>query len=328
MTKFLTLLGSPTCLCGGSDATPASLRALDTLRNEARLVIGKLPLIVTREQESDLFAKATRAKATAFETEHFRVHCFNDALAERVARTAEAAFRTVVDDIFKGTAPKSWPMRCVVTVYPTPGDYRAGADPPEWSSGISRYRSRGGVLAGHSVSTYQTAPALLRKVLPHEVAHAVFSAYLGWPDSYPAWIQEGIALRCEGVARRRHFTRVVLAARETGALLPIETLTGSGTPPEDEVDVFYAESFYLTDYLIKKAPSLDAFLDFARALSTEDFDSALRATLRVNPATLEGRYHRFLDSVVSSSDAGLSLAPTRHPRIASFTMAAIPTGTR
>lgn len=315
-------------IVGRPDKPLDNPRDLDALRNEALLVVRKLPLIVTREQEADLFASATRANATAIQSAHFRIHCFNDALAERVARTAEAAFATVVADIFKGKAPQSWPMPCVVTVYPTVEDYHKGANPPEWSSGISRYRSLGGVLADHSVSTYQTVPALLRKVLPHEVAHAVFSAYLGWPDRYPAWIQEGIALRSEGVARRRHFARVVLAARDTGALLPIETLTGSGAPPDDEVDVFYAESFYLTDYLIEKAPSLDAFLAFARALSTEDFNTALRANLKLNPATLQGRYHRFLDSAVLSSGAGLSLAPTPHPRIASFTMAAMPTGTR
>lgn len=315
-------------IVGRTDRPLDAPGALDALRNEALLVVRKLPLIITEEQQADLFAKATRAKATSIETEHFRVHCFNDALAERVARTAEAAFTTVVAGIFKGKAPDSWPMPCVVTVYATLEDYRRGADPPEWSSGISRYRALGGVLAGHSVSTHQTAPALLRKVLPHEVAHAVFSAYLGWPDSYPAWIQEGIALRSEGVARRRHFARVVLAARETGALLPIETLTGSGAPPDDQVDVFYAESFYLTDYLIEKAPSLDAFLVFARALATEDFGESLQANLRLNPAALEARYHRFLETVIPSSGADLSPAGRPHPRMASLTMTAMPAGIR
>ena len=303
----------------------SATRALDALRDEAYNVVQAIPLVLTRDDESRLFAQSSR-QATTISTEHFRVRCFNESLAQRVARLAEMSYARIVDDVFEGAAPPSWPLPCRITIYPDESGYRLAAKPPGWASAVAQYQTADGELTGHTIDSYQTAPALLTNIIPHEIAHTVLSAHLGWPDACPSWIQEGIALRSEGVLRRRYFANVVCSAREVSGLLPIAVLAESAAPAQDQVDLFYAESFYLADFLLRRQGAINKLLGFARALSQDAFADALQEHFRMTPTALEQRYHRYLAGLRLSGE--VSQRPSSQARTFSAIRVATAAGTR
>ncbi|MFH0964001.1 MAG: hypothetical protein V2A58_08310 [Planctomycetota bacterium] len=280
------------------------------VRQAAGQLLARLSLVVTTEEERELFAAVDREHAGTLTSSHFRVHYYNEELARRVANAAEISLSNVRATLSGDSSDDAWPMLCDIYLHPDQDTYRQRTDEPPWATGVSSYKKVNGELRSMSISTFQAAPALLQNVIPHEVAHTTFSALLGWPDRSYSWIQEGVALHGEPALRREYFARVIRAKRETEGLIPLDSLVAAqGYPDQEEIDVFYAESFYLTEYLLTVADPGRFFIPFAQALSTDGFDTALAAHFGVDRLALARQWELYLEKVARSAEPASALRP-------------------
>ena len=270
------------------------------IRAEALKTLREFSLLVSPSQEEEIFASAGRESPSVLTTEHFNIHYYAEPLAGRVGHVAELAFASIREELFDNVVLEDWPTRCDLFLYPDRDAYIDKTAQPAWASGVAFYRKASDGSVSHSIRTFQSAPALLRNVIPHEIAHALFASYLGWPDRYDMWLHEGVALHGEFERRRPFFVGLVKCATDAGALIPLGALIETETyPAEEEIDLFYAESFFLTELLMKLAGGPRAFFPFTRAVSQTTLDEALHVHFGMDREELRQRWDAYLEDVAA-----------------------------
>lgn len=150
------------------------------------------------------------------------------------------------------------------------------------------------------------------KVIFHEYAHRVMAQYAR--ISYPVWYVEGFAEYFGATVIERDAVQVgafnpgadILSRRpwlDASRLLnPKIQSTGQQDIDDSYFQVFYAQSWLLTHYVLSKSERTQRFNEyFRRVAAGEDAVAALEPATGIAPLKLNGELRRHLDNLYSAS---------------------------
>jgi hypothetical protein len=218
-------------------------------------------------------------------SEHFEVHCPSAELASLLGDLAEKALRRVTSVVLQDAA---YPHSVIIEVHRTPQEYAAGAAATQpWSGGRFELTvdAAGNVRRVIHLVQLDAAgnfdPAILDRVLPHELCHLVLTEWFG-EQTCPLYLQEGLAVLSEFCEQD---DRIILAGASlaTGQDAALEWLTTRETYNGQELPLFYAQSYSLMSYLHERLTrgQFSGLLTQIRAGCT--LEEALQRTLAVAP---------------------------------------------
>ncbi len=205
---------------------------------------------------------------------HFIVHYKNaqDDFLDRLIEKAEDYYNEIADDLgFRRFDFWLWEKRANIYIYDAIQDYQAATGQPAWSAGCATVKEK-------VIKTFPYARGFFDAILPHEMGHIIFREFVGF-DNYkvPIWLDEGVASYQE-VFRRSIANKIVKEALEKNTFMDLEKLSKFNPPlvqDSELVNLFYAESLSIIDFLIKEFGS-DNFVLFCQNLrDKQDLDRAL-----------------------------------------------------
>lgn len=201
-------------------------------------VFTNLTLIQAKEEGSIL-------ESTHFAI-HYKVGAYDFAL--KVKEKAEEYYRQIIEELGFSQQKSFLKERKVkIYIYRDQNEYVAQTGQPEWSAGCANYQER-------SISGYRLANGFLFQILPHELGHVVFREFVGFNPNIPVWLDEGVACFVEPQRKWLSKRRVREALRK-GELIPLEKLSTSEISRQsdpEKVELFYAESVNIVDFLVEK----------------------------------------------------------------------------
>ncbi len=181
---------------------------------------------------------------------------------------AEADYQDVSDKIGYARYRDfwTWNARVPIVLYKDQKAYAKGTGQPNWSQGMAAVGHLSSIKRRMIIS-YLGQSEFYDGVLPHEIAHLIFHDFVGDEAKIPVWLDEGIAQQQQ--PRQQDTQRKILARlAAAGKLIPFEQLDKMDirhSKDENQVSIFYAESLYIVDFLIKTYGS-DSFREFCRFL--------------------------------------------------------------
>jgi len=260
------------------DAGPATPERAEIAREKAHRILAKDPVRLMVATKDERWIKVSPGDWQILATDHFVIFHRNAFVAEKVARAAEYWYNAI---IVHWTAPgtyRPWSRKCSIYLYPTREAYRKAMAQPAWIPAVSHVMAREGKLRDHRVSTYQTVRLLNESILPHELTHVVFPQLIGYPQTFPRWIHECMALLEEPDYKRNRFRRAVRTYLADEVTLDLKRLMAVGErPEEDEAQRFYGQCHALAEFLMSRG-GRTTLLQFARAAVKDGGEKALLAT--------------------------------------------------
>jgi hypothetical protein len=206
------------------------------------------------------------------ETPNFRIyHQQSTRLVDDVALIAEQT-RVDMQDRWLGRVQGNWEQRCDIYLHATGRDYWRSAGVPALARGSSRFTIRDGAVASRSIDLPCDQPNLLAAVLPHEVTHMVLAGQFG-DRPVPRWADEGMAVLAEPDEVVEHHLRKV--SRHRDELFNLRLLVEMDYPKNRSVDVFYAQSVSLVNFLVGQRGAPE-FVRFVKDGLRDGYGVALR----------------------------------------------------
>lgn len=225
------------------------------------------------------------------ETVNFQVlHVESDrALAERVARAAEAARETQVKRWGGSTATAAWVPRCEIVVFPNAQDFSRETLQAADSPGFSTMGMNAGRIVLRRIHLRADHPNIVKAVLPHEVTHVVL-ADLFPHQQVPRWADEGMAVLAEPAAEQSLRASDLHAPLKAGRVFRLGDLMVMDYPDSRHWSLYYAQSVSLTRFLVETGtPS--QFVRFVQESQRTGFDPALRKVYAISGFDdLQGRW--------------------------------------
>lgn len=194
-----------------------------------------------------------RGQDEIFQTLNFIARSGNRELSRLIAQQAEYELAKVCKDIYPSLKLK---RKIVLEIYPNHAAYLvAVGQQGAWSQGLSIYnpsgKTAGTVYLVQNDSSGQLDVASLSAVIPHEISHiatAEFFASLPSSSQCPLFLDEGLAAISQG-GSHDDLIRLASTAMSGGAGIPLSQLLQMQQVPDDQRQLFYAQSFSLTDFL-------------------------------------------------------------------------------
>lgn len=163
----------------------------------------------------------------------------------------------------------TWDKRAKIYIYPDKETYVKETKQPGWSSGMAAYDRK-------TIWAFPREAGFFDTLLPHEIGHIVFREVIG-DRGVPLWLDEGVASYLEQ-AKRFGSEKIVLEAMNDNTFIPFKELTkidGYGLRLRYDVNLFYAESVSIINYLIEKFGT-ERFNDFCKKIKDgKSLDDAL-----------------------------------------------------
>lgn len=250
-------------LCGGNSEVIASFLKMF----KSKFILACLLFVLS---SSLVFAKE---EWQSLDSEHFIIYfrAGMEDFAPKVKEKAEDYYLRIIEDLGFGEQ-KSFLEGNKITIYlyADKEEYLKNTAQPAWSGGCADYQKR-------SISGFRQANTFLFSVLPHEISHMVFREFVGFNPNIPAWLDEGVASFIE-THKNRTYKRTISLAAKNGNLWDLEELSNLKVHEmtgRDKVDLYYAQSVALVDFLIEKFGKAK-FSQFCLSLkSWVTFDEAL-----------------------------------------------------
>jgi hypothetical protein len=196
-----------------------------------------------------------------FRTKNFAVEAATPQLAQRVGEWAEY-YRKQKAIEWLGQEMPTWGQPCPLKVTVTYGG----------SGGATSFNFDSGRILSIDMRIEGTVDRLIASVLPHEVTHTVLAYYFRVP--VPRWADEGGAVLSEDDQERsRHDGLVRQILNSRGRAIPLSRLFTLTQYPRD-VMVLYAEGYSVTNFLVGKSKSRQAFLRFVADGMRQGWDRA------------------------------------------------------
>lgn len=164
-----------------------------------------------------------------------------------------------------------WDKRARVYIYDDAFAYQAATGQPSWSMGAAISKEK-------IIYTFPNERGFFDSILPHEMGHIIFREFVGFDnDAVPLWLDEGVASYQEA-QRRRIAAILVKEALKNNSFIDLEKLAGINPRfmlNAESVNLFYAESLSIVDFLIREFGS-DNFVLFCQGLrDKKDLQGAL-----------------------------------------------------
>jgi len=141
-----------------------------------------------------------------------------------------------------------WDNRAKIYIYDDAKIYSARTGQPAWSLGIA-------IPGVKAIETFPYANNFIETVLPHEMGHIIFREFVGFNNSgIPLWLDEGVASHQE----KAKYSQVGIFIRKAmveGNFMDLKKLASFYSVVNLDpklVNIFYAESFSLIDFLIRE----------------------------------------------------------------------------
>jgi hypothetical protein len=189
-------------------------------------------------------------------------------LAEEYYKTITQEFNLIRDKLWL------WDNRAKIFIAKDREDYVRKYNCPDWSDGCVNYAQK-------VIYTYPNQQRF-NAILSHELTHILFREYVG-AARLPLWLEEGVAAYIEnkyGGFRYQLTSSFLKKAIIEKKYIPLPQLNYMSNislrnQPTDYINLFYAESYSLVDFLIKKG-SRDNFYNFLYFLRNgSDINNAL-----------------------------------------------------
>ncbi|MFA4842595.1 MAG: peptidase MA family metallohydrolase [Candidatus Omnitrophota bacterium] len=191
---------------------------------------------------------------------------------EQLIGKSEDYYATIADALgFRRFDFWLWEDRAKIYIYDDSKSYLISTGQPQWSIGHA-------VPAEKVIKSFVGQMSFFETVLPHEMGHIIFREFVGFNNAaVPLWLDEGIASYQEPL-RRAVSLKIVEDAAALNKLIGISELhkiNPSAFKDMQEVNLFYAESLSIVDYLIKKFGSLKLALFCQGLRDQKDINKAL-----------------------------------------------------
>lgn len=194
----------------------------------------------------------------------------------------------------------TWDERVQIVYYPDQSTFAAATGQPAWSKGFSVSHLSG--VHWRAIVSYKGQEGFLETILPHEIGHLILHDFLGQRRA-PVWFDEGVAQL--GEEHNSDEERAVVARLAAGGkTIPLAFLEGYPLGPSTnqvQVAIFYAESLYILDFLIKTYGK-DAFQQLCRQLRDgRSFEEALQAAYYptiVSMVDLQGKWKKYMEQYI------------------------------
>jgi len=225
---------------------------------------------------------------------HFLVYYHNapEEFIEKVKQRAEECYDKIAEDLgFRRYDFWLWDDRAKIYIYDDGQGYYLATKQSEWSDGCAYPREK-------TIHSFVQAKSFFDTVLPHEMGHIVFREFVGFNNpKIPLWLDEGVASYEQSL--RASTTSLIKEAKAAGKFIPFNALSGfslhDSSVPLEQVNLFYAESVNLVEYLIKKFGK-ENFVEFCRSLrDKQDFASSLASVYPYSrPSELGDEWEKYL----------------------------------
>ncbi|MBY0397949.1 MAG: hypothetical protein K2X91_15970, partial [Thermoleophilia bacterium] len=200
----------------------------------------------------------------------------NRALAEEVARAAEAAREAGLKRWGDASGGLPWAPRCEIVIFPTAKEFSRETGQAPDSPGFSTMGVNNGKVVFRRLTLRADHAGTVRAVLPHEVTHVIL-ADLFPSKPIPRWADEGLAVLAEPAAEQQARAADLDAPLATGRLFRLGDLMAMDYPESRHWPLYYAQSVSLTRFLVEaKGPS--TFLAFVKASQDAGVEPALKRT--------------------------------------------------
>lgn len=217
-------------------------------------------------------SKWNTAKSTHFIIYYVKA---DDAFVRSVVEYAEKYYEKIADRLgFRRYNFWLWDNRAQIYIHENALEYQKATGQPNWSLGSASPEEK-------IIHTFLREEGFLDSILPHEMGHIIFREFVGFDNSaIPLWFEEGVASYQEA-SKLAIAKEVVQQALKDGSFLDIEGLArfdAKNIKDEKEINIFYAESISIVNYLIKKFGN-DRFVLFCQYLrDKKNFQRALASS--------------------------------------------------
>lgn len=224
------------------------------------------------------------------ETANFVILHDDPALAESVAKAAEAARDAMVRRWTGSPPPWAWEPKCEVYLYPNAAIFSQVTGQPVESPGFSTMESDGVAVTGRRIKLRADAPSLVAAVVPHEVTH-VLLADLFPVKPIPRWADEGVAVLSEPAAEQEKRMGGLDEVLDGGKVFSVENLMTVPDYPEGKYwPLYFAQSVSLTRFLVDQGKP-GQFIDFLQGSQRKGVEPELKRVYGIeNFADLQARW--------------------------------------
>ncbi len=208
---------------------------------------------------------------------HFIIY-YKDAsedFVRQVADKAEGFYNRVADDLgFRRYDFWLWDNRAKIYIHNDAGDFQKATGQPAWAAGAA-------IPTSKIIHTYPYAERFFDTILPHEMGHIVFREFVGFYNpAVPLWLDEGVASYQEDF-RSAWAKELLRRAMRDNSLMSLNELSNMNphlTQDAEAVNLFYAESVSIINYLIKEFGK-DSFVSFCQTLrDKKNLEKAIAST--------------------------------------------------
>ena len=232
------------------------------------------------------------------ETDNFRIFFKGDIKPiDKMAQVVEDSRQSAYERWF-GKAEDSWSPKCYLYLDDSGKEFKKA---PKNARGYTSAFQKGWNYHRY-ITVHADDPDLVDTVLPHEITHAVMIGH--FVDQLPTWADEGMA----GIAQRRadfdDFRKLLNRFERKGKLFSLQTLMEMDGYPDDDVDLFYAQSALLVEFLLKeKEPKV--FISLLREAKKNGWPQALKQLYGfANFDDFEKRWKHFAFATSTEPDEG------------------------
>jgi tetratricopeptide (TPR) repeat protein len=264
-------------------------RAAETAK---RMLRGDDSLEVRVKSRSPAGKWAAREKWIDLETANCVVYYKNTKYAKVVAKRVEDTLQRVTEQL-QYTRLDWHKDKCKVFVF---DDAKAWAEFVEESGTTTEWASGFAYPPLREVYMHAGDPDdMLNRVLPHELTHVIHREYADRDAYLPLWLLEGLACYNEFTGKEQRLG-LVKSALTSGRLIPLEHLTAFETYPrgEEVVDLFYAESLALVEFIIERFGH-DGLVRLHKKLkSVDEFDKLVKRTFKMDVEEFERQWLEYI----------------------------------
>lgn len=225
---------------------------------------------------------------------HFLVYYKNapEEFIDKVKQKAEECYDKIAEDLgFRRYDFWLWDDRARIYIYDDAQSYYLATKQSSWSDGCAYPKEK-------TIHSFVQSKSFFDTVLPHEMGHIVFREFVGFNNpQIPLWLDEGVASYEQSL--RASTASLIKEAKASGKFIPFSALSDfslhEASVPLEQVQLFYAESVNLLEYLVKKFGK-ESFVEFCRALRDKrDFASSLASVYPYSsPTELGQEWEKYL----------------------------------
>jgi hypothetical protein len=209
-------------------------------------------------------ALAIRDNWNEAKSSHFIVYYKNvsEDFINRLINKSEENYNKIADSLgFMRFNFWLWENRAKIFIYDNASDYHLATGQPVWSEGASSPSKK-------IIHTFAGEENFFETVLPHEMGHIIFREFVGFDNpAVPIWLDEGVASYQESFKRELADSIVKKAIQQNRFidLVSLSNINPYSIQDSESVNLFYAESTSIINYLIKEFGK-DKFVLFCQNL--------------------------------------------------------------